>query len=76
MHRDNKSPVSVFPADDACAVLTVQQLAQTLQVSPVTIRRLHAAGVLPFAALRIGRRLLFPMAAVNGFLAASPASKN
>lgn len=65
MHHENTFPV---PLEIQSAVLTVEQLARTFQVSPATVRRLHTAGRLPVQPLRLGRRLLFPTAAVQSFL--------
>lgn len=71
MHIDNTHSLEVVSP-----VLTVEQLARTFQVSPATVRRLHSAGHLPVKPLRIGRRLLFPVAAVQAFLTASQSIKN
>jgi excisionase family DNA binding protein len=73
MHHDNVFPV---PLEVQSAVLTVEQLARTFQVSPATVRRLHMSGGLPVQSLRVGRRLLFPLSAVQSFLSSSQSPKN
>jgi len=73
MHHDNAFPV---PLEVQSAVLTVEQLARTFQVSPATVRRLHTTGCLPVQSLRVGRRLLFSTAAVQSFLSSSQTPKN
>lgn len=72
MHRDNPnlSDLSLH------TVLTVEQFARAFQVSEATVRRLHANGQLPVLPLRVGRRLLFPVTAVQSFLSASQPTKN
>ncbi len=58
-------------------VLTVEQFAQAMQLSPATVRRLLASGRLPVQPVRLGRRLLFPLAAVQSFLTAqNPTQSN
>lgn len=66
-----KSGITTSPLDTPVSVFTLEQFAQAMQVSPATVRRLHAAGRLPFVPLRLGRRLLFPVAAVQSFLSVS-----
>lgn len=60
----------------SAAVLTVDQFARVMQLSPATVRRLNASGRLPIQPLRIGRRLLFSAQAVELFLAANTTSQN
>jgi excisionase family DNA binding protein len=75
MHRDNPPVVSALPVN-VPVVLTVEQLAHAFCVSPATVRRLHAKGRLPVQPLRLGRRLLFPMAAVQSFLSEKHPTQN
>lgn len=74
MHSDNPK-YSALPINTH-AVLTVQQFARAFQVSEATVRRLLASDQLPVRPLRLGRRLLFPTAAVQSFLSAKQPTQN
>lgn len=67
---------NIQPSPFSAAVLTVDQFAHVMQLSPATVRRLNASGRLPIQPLRIGRRLLFSTQAVQSFLAANNTSQN
>ena len=56
------------PLDSSSTVLTVDQFACAMQMSPATVRRLLASGRLPIQPVRLGRRLLFPLSAVQSFV--------
>jgi len=76
MHRDDiPLVVSALPVD-VPVVLTVEQFAHAFSVSAATVRRLHAKGRLPVQPLRLGRRLLFPTAAVQSLLSAKQPTQN
>lgn len=72
MHHDNP----ILSDSHTASVLTVEQFARAFQVSEATVRRLHANGQLPVLPLRVGRRLLFSVTAVQSFLSASQPTKN
>lgn len=58
------------------SVVTVEQFARALQVSPATLRRWHASGLLPVSPLRVGRRMLFPLGPVQALLEKKTTHKN
>ncbi len=69
--------MSIQKTDFSCpAVVTVEQFARAFQVSPATIRRWHARGNLSVRPLRVGRRLLFPLAPVMELLDSGTQQKN
>jgi excisionase family DNA binding protein len=53
-------------------VLTVNEVAQELRLHPLTVRRAIARGEIP--AVKVGRRVLVPMRALDEFLASRPAA--
>jgi excisionase family DNA binding protein len=53
-------------------VLDVFETAEQLGVHPLTVRRAIARGELP--AVRVGRKVLVPVRALDEFLAARPAA--
>ena len=56
------------PEPTRCATLTGSQVAAKLGVSPGTVRRNAACGVLPFRPVRVGRRVVYSASAVNRML--------
>ena len=51
--------------------VTVEDLAQRFDVTPQTIRRMELKGQIPPAAVKIGRRKLWPAGTAAALLAAS-----